>query len=82
MYIDSKYKLDIRDWKEKGRKLNEKVENECKTFIIMHYSDIIMTKKQYDDLAKTRGFITFDDSTAKLFKTNKGFIMEVEVNDN
>lgn len=81
-FIDAEYKIDIRDWKETGRELNERIDKECANFKLMHYNKIVMTTKQHDDLAKVRDFVTFDDSKAKLYRTNKGYVMEVTVDDN
>lgn len=82
MYIDAKYKLDIRDWKETGHKLSEKINKACKNFTIMHYNEIIMTTEQHKDLGELYGFLDTEDKKAKLYNTDQGFIMEVKVDDN
>ncbi len=81
-FVDATYKLDIRDWKDKSKKLVEKIEAECKNFTIMHYNELVLTKAQYDDLTKTINFYSFEGNKAKHYKTSKGFLMEVDVNDN
>lgn len=82
MFIDAKYKLDIRDWKQTGHKLVDDIDAVCKSFTVMHYNEIIMTTTQYEDIAKIRKYDTEINPKVKFMRTNKGFIMEVKVDDN
>lgn len=74
-------KLDIREWKEKDRALAEKINKECKEFTFMHYSQLLMTKEQHKNLAKFWGLVEQEGVKGILYKTDKGYLMEVEVND-
>lgn len=78
---DMTYKLDIRSFKDKGKSLATLINYCCSTFTLMHYNQLVMNPRQFKDLAKSWGLIEIEGTKGILYKTDKGYVMEVVVKD-